>query len=97
MPKKVVDKSSEEGMRQSDQNVVKGNTVVWSVAYPAEVIEILGRTGARGEATHALVKVLEGPAAGRVLRRNIKGPVRVGDIVMLRDVEVEATPIETKK
>ncbi|HIP66512.1 MAG TPA: 30S ribosomal protein S28e [Candidatus Nanopusillus sp.] len=97
MPKKTVDRIQEEGIRQSDQNIVKGNTIVWSPSYPAEVIEIIGRTGMRGEATHVLVKVLEGPNAGKVIRRNVTGPVRVGDILMLRETEIEATPIETKK
>jgi small subunit ribosomal protein S28e len=97
MPKKTVDKSKEEGLKSSDQNVIKGNTVVWSTSYPSEVIEIIGRTGMRGEVTHVVVKVLEGPDAGKVLRRNVRGPVRVGDILMLRETEIEATPIETKK
>jgi len=97
MPKKTVDKIQEEGIRQSDQNIVKGNTVVWSPSYPAEVVEIIGRTGMRGEVTHVLVKILEGPNAGKVIRRNVIGPVKVGDILMLRETEIEATLIEARK
>ncbi len=92
--KAKVDASEE---KQSEQNIVKGDTIVWSPSYPAEVIEVVGRTGTKGEATHVLVKVLEGPDAGKILRRNVKGPVRVGDVLMLRDTEIEAMPIEAKK
>ncbi len=97
MPKKTVDKTQEaKGVKETKSNVVQGNKVIWSEAYPAEVIEIIGRTGMTGEATQVRVKVLAGPHTGRILRRNVKGPVKIGDIVMLRDTEIEARPIEAK-
>jgi len=96
MPKKVVSKTSEEGIRNAEENIVKENIVTWTKGYKAEVLDVVGRTGMRGEATHVIVRILEGPDSGKILRRNVIGPIRKGDIILLRETEISAMPIEKK-
>lgn len=71
------------GSRGSDKLTEEG-------AVPAIVEIILGRGGTRGEITQVKCKILQGKNRGKSMRRNVRGPVKARDVLMLRETEIEA-------
>ncbi len=65
-------------------------STLFSAAVPARVEEVIGKTGTRGEATQVRCKILAGRDESKVIARNVRGPVRIDDILMLRETEIEA-------
>ena len=63
---------------------------------PVEVVELVVKTGIHGEIYQVLCKVLDGKDKGRVIRRNVKGPVKKGDMMLLLETEREAKEIKSK-
>ncbi|NQV08572.1 30S ribosomal protein S28e [Candidatus Woesearchaeota archaeon] len=81
------EKPEEKGKKPEE---AKKAAVRFTPGIPASVEELIGRTGTRGEAIQVRCKILDGRDINKVIRRNVKGPVQLGDILMLRETEIEA-------
>jgi small subunit ribosomal protein S28e len=81
---------------QQQQQQSKKSDKILGEAVPGLVEEVIGRAGFRGEITQVKVHVLKGRDEGRRMRRNVKGPIRPGDVLILRETEIEARRIKSK-
>jgi len=88
MAKKMVSPDGKQGAVATE--VKTEGEIRFAPGIPAEIKEIVGRGGARGEITQVMCEVHEGRDRNKVIRRNCKGPVKVGDILMLLETEIEA-------
>lgn len=83
--------------QQKSTGASKGSEkLTYEDAVPAIVEACLGRTGTRGEITQVKCRILQGRNKGKSMRRNVRGPIKKRDILMLRETEIESRRI-TKK
>ena len=64
---------------------------------PAEVMEVIGRTGVFGEVSQVICKILAGRDRNRIIIRNVKGPVLAGDVLILNETEREAKALRKNR
>mgnify|MGYP001563284204 CR=1 FL=1 len=94
MAKQQQDRS--KGEQQQKQSGSRGSDKILGEVVPATVQELIGRTGFRGEITQIKCLVEAGKDKGRSMRRNVKGPIKIGDTLMLRETEIEARRIKSQ-
>ena len=89
MAKKMVSKSDRASKRVPESSGKEGQ-IHFTTGIRAEVKEIVGRVGSKGVITQVMAQVLDGRDQNKSIRRNVKGPVRIGDTLMLLETEIEA-------
>ncbi|PIN77311.1 30S ribosomal protein S28e [Candidatus Woesearchaeota archaeon CG10_big_fil_rev_8_21_14_0_10_34_12] len=82
--------------KQDENKQERKSKEVVKIAVPAVVEEVVGRTGFRGEITQVKCRILQGEDKGKSIRRNVKGPIRLKDILMLRETQIEARKLRSK-
>ena len=62
-------------------------------ATPGQVVKVCKKVGLYGECYQVLVRVMDGRDKGNLLRRNVRGPVRENDLIMLKETERDVRAI----
>ena len=92
-----MDKKPEKQEVKKPVEEKKTGGTLFSRASPGVVEDMIGRTGTRGGIIQVRVKILDGPDRNKILRRHVKGPIKEGDILMLRETEIEARSLMRAK
>ena len=58
-------------------------------ANAAEVIQVMERLGVKG-VSRIRVKVIDGRDKGKILTRNVVGPIKKGDVILLKDTAMDS-------
>jgi len=69
---------------------------IFSKGFRARVEEVIGRTGTRGDVIQVRCLILDGRDQNKIIRRLVRGPIKVGDVLMLRETEIDAMPLKRK-
>lgn len=85
----------EKKKQEKKQGSSKGSDKIMEEggAVPAIVEAKLGRTGTRGELTQVKCRIMSGRNRGKTMRRNVRGSVKLKDVLMLRETEIESRRI----
>lgn len=67
-----------------------------SQSIPGTVETIVGNASSKGGVTQVRVKILSGRDEGKLITRNVRGPIKVGDVLMMTETEYEARKIFKK-
>jgi len=59
---------------------------------PAEIIQIQGKLGIKG-VSRARARVLDGRDKGKIVVRNVVGPLTVGDVIMIKEAELDSEAV----
>ncbi len=54
----------------------------------AEVLEVMGKLGVKG-VSRVRCKALDGQDRGKILTRNVIGPVNKGDVILLKETAMD--------
>jgi len=94
-PKETPKKDSQKKENKSEEAPKKKGSSRVSVedATPAQVVKVFKKAGLYGECYQVLVRILSGNDKGNLLRRNVRGPVRENDVLMLKETERDARAI----
>jgi small subunit ribosomal protein S28e len=85
----MVEKKMQRRKKEAAESAAPGE-IRFSPAVPAEVKEIIARGGTRGDLSQVMCLILDGRDKNKTIRRNVRGPVRLGDILLLTETEIEA-------